>query len=186
MDWLEDMIRENKDKFWTHEPSEGHFERFESRLVQQRRKIRIQLVYRISAIAAIGLILISSSIFIYDRFFDRERAVMTLGDLGLEMQKVEFYFTSQIDQLSIGIDSLSPYSTGDMKKLMDSEVAEMDSLHLELQKKLKTHPGDERVVNAMISYYQAKLSLMQNFMGILTQIKQSNNSKKEHYESTLL
>jgi hypothetical protein len=141
---------------------------------------------RISAIAAIGLLLITSSIFIYERFIDREPALMTLGDLGPEMQKVEFYFTSRIDQLSAGIDSLTPYSTGEMKKMMESEVAEMDSLHLELQKKLKTHPGDERVVNAMISYYRAKLSIMQEFLGILTQIKKSNNSKKEHYESTLL
>lgn len=186
MDWLEEMIKENKDKIWMHEPPDGHFERFEAKLMQRWRRTRMQMIYRISAIAAIGLLLITSSIIIYDRFFDREPILMRLGDLNPEMQKVEYYFTTQIENVSLGIDSLSVYTKEDMRKMMASEIAEIDSLNLELQKKLKAHPGDERVVNAMISFYQAKLSILQNFLEMLTQLKQSYHIKKEQHENTLL
>jgi hypothetical protein len=69
---------------------------------------------------------------------------------------------------------------------MADELAEMDSIHRDLQKKLGTHPGDERVVNAMITYYQTKLGMMKSFLNTLNQINQNNNSKNVNHESTLL
>jgi hypothetical protein len=66
---------------------------------------------------------------------------------------------------------------------MANEFAEMDSIHHELQIKLGTNPGDERVVNAMITYYQTKLGMMKSFINTLNQIKQSNNLKNENHES---
>jgi hypothetical protein len=62
----------------------------------------------------------------------------------------------------------------------------MDSIHKELQRKLGTNPGDDRVINAMITYYQTKLGVMKIFLNTLTQIKQSNNSKIGTNENTLL
>jgi hypothetical protein len=102
------------------------------------------------------------------------------------MQKVEYYYTSQIDQLSVGLDSLSVDTQENIKKMISDELAEMDSVHQELQKKLGANPGDDRVVNAMITYYQTKLGMMKSFLNTLTQIKQTNNSKNVSHENTLL
>ncbi|TSA38652.1 MAG: hypothetical protein D4R64_02430 [Porphyromonadaceae bacterium] len=186
MNSLEDFIKENKEMFMNNEPPEGHFERFELRLKQMQRRNKIRFITRISSIAAIGLLLITSSIFIYDRYFDREPVLINLGDLNPQMQKVEYYYTSQIDQLSVGIDSLSAETQENIKKMMSNELAEMESIHRELQQKLGSNPGDERVVNAMITYYQTKLGMMKSFLQTLTQIKQTNNSKKVNHENTLL
>jgi hypothetical protein len=112
--------------------------------------------------------------------------MLNLRDINPQMQKVEYYYTSQIDELSAGLDSLSTDTQADIKKMMTEELAEMDSLHLELQKKLGSNPGDDRVVNAMITYYQTKLGMMKSFLNTLAQIKQSNNSKNVNHESTLL
>lgn len=183
---MEDFIKENKAMFMNTEPPEGHFERFGERLKQMQRRNRIRFLTRIGSIAAIGLLLITSSIFIYDRYFDREPALLNLGDLNPEMQKVEYYYTSQIDRLSIGLDSLSIESQENVKKMIASELAEMDSIHRELQLKLVAHPDDDRVVNAMIRYYQTKLGMMKSFLQTLTQIKQINNSKNVNHENTLL
>ncbi|MCX6226915.1 MAG: hypothetical protein NTV01_19565 [Bacteroidia bacterium] len=186
MKTLEDFIKENKDMFMNNEPPEGHFERFGERLKQMQRRNKMRLITRISSIAAIGLLLITSSIFIYDRYFDREPALLNLGDLNPQMQKVEYYYTSQIDDLSVGLDSLSTDAQDNIKKMISDELAEMDSVHRELQQKLGTNPGDDRVVNAMITYYQTKLGMMKSFLQTLTQIKQTNNSKNVSHENTLL
>lgn len=186
MNSIEDFIKENKEMFMNIEPPEGHFDRFEERLKKMKRTNKIRLITRISSIAAIGLLLITSSIFIYDRYFDREPLMLNLGDISPEMQKVEYYYTSQVDRLSIGIDSLSEGSQENLKKMMADELAEMDSIHNELQKKLGSNPGDDRVVNAMITYYQTKLGMMKSFLETLTQIKQKNNSNNTDHENTLL
>jgi hypothetical protein len=186
MKTIEDFIQENKEMFMNTEPPEGHFERFGERLKQQQRRNNIRLMIRISSIAAIGLLLITSSIFIYDRYFDREPLLLNLGDVNPQMQKVEYYYTSQIEELSVGLDSLSADTQENIKKIMADELAEMDSIHRELQKKLGTNPGDDRVVNAMITYYQTKLGMMKSFLNTLTQIKQTNNSKNVKNENTLL
>lgn len=186
MNSLEDFIKENKEMFMNNEPPEGHFERFEERLRQMQRRNRIRFVSRITSIAAIGLLVIASSIFIYDRYFIREPFMLNLRDVNPQMEKVEFYYTSQIDQLSFGLDSLSSDNQEDIQKMMTNEIAEMDSIHRELQKKLGSNPGDQRIVNAMITYYQTKLEMMKSFLNTLTQIKQSNNSNNESHENTLL
>ena len=186
MDELEKFIRENKEMFTNEEPMEGHFERFEGRLRFQQRRNRIRQIYRITSMAAVVLLLIASSIFVYDRYFDAAPASFRLGDISPELQKVEYYFTSQIDQTTTGVDSLSHYTDKITKDAMHQEIARMDSLHTNLQKKMGLNPGDERIVNAMISYYQARLKVMQDFVEMLNQIKQNNNSKNVNHENTLL
>lgn len=186
MKTLEDFIKENKEMFMNNEPPEGHFERFGERLQQLHRRNKIRFITRISSIAAIGLLLITSSIFIYDRYFDRNPVMLNLGDVNPQMQKVEFYYTSQIDELTVGLDSLSTDSKENIKKMISNELAEMDSIHRELQQKLGSNPGDDRIVNAMIIYYQTKLGMMKSFLHTLTQIKQTNNSKNINHENTLL
>lgn len=186
MKTIEDFIQENKEMFMYTEPAEGHFERFGERLKHQQRRNKIRFFTRISSIAAIGLLVIASSIFIYDRYFDTEPAFLNLRDINPQMQKVEYYYTSQIDELSTGLDSLSGDAQENIKKMMSDELAEMDSIHSKLQKKLGSNPGDDRVVNAMITYYQTKLGMMKSFVNTLTQIKQANNSKNDENENTLL
>jgi len=183
---LDDFIKENKEMFMNSEPLAGHFERFEARIKKQQRSNKIRLLARIGSIAAAVLVLIASSIFVYDKYFDREPVLLNLRDVNPEMQKVEYYYTNQIDQLSIGLDSLSADAKENIKKMMSDEFVEMDSIYRVLQKKLGSNPGDERVINAMILYYQTKVEMMNNFLMTLTNIKQSNNSKSKRDENTLL
>lgn len=186
MDWLDELIRENKEMFANEEPPQGHFERFEERLRNDRRRKRIRMVYRISAAAAVGLILMVSSILVYERYFDPMPGMMKLGDVDPRLNKVEFYFTSQIDQAYVGIDSLSIYSDENTRNMINRELAEMDSIHTVLANELGRHPGDERIVTAMINYYQTKLKIMQSFLSNLNEIKQNTQLNNKDYEKTVL
>jgi len=183
---IEDLIRENKEMFNYEEPMEGHFERFEARLRTQNRRSRLRSLYRVASIAAVGLVLIVSSIFIYDKFYDRDNGSVTLGDINPELGKVEYYFTSQIDEATVSLDSLRKYSDEGTQKMIDREFAELDSLHTQLTEKLGTNPNDERIINGLITYYQTKLKIMEHFITTLNQIKQIKNQKNQNYESTVL
>jgi hypothetical protein len=186
MNNIEDLIRENKEMFMDEEPMEGHFGRFEAKLRQQKRKNQLRNLYRVTSIAAIGLALIASSIFIYDRFYVRDSSPVTLGDINPELGKVEYYFTSQIDEATISLDSLRKYSDEGTQKMIDREFAELDSLHTQLTEKLGTNPNDERIINGLITYYQTKLKIMEHFITTLNQIKQIKNQNNQNYESTVL
>ena len=186
MNHIEDLIRENKEMFTDEEPMEGHFGRFEAKLRQQKRKNQLRNLYRVTSIAAIGLALIASSIFIYDRFYVRDSSPVTLGDINPELGKVEYYFTSQIDEATISLDSLRKYSDEGTQKMIDREFAELDSLHTQLTEKLGTNPNDERIINGLITYYQTKLKIMEHFITTLNQIKQIKNQNNQNYESTVL
>ena len=57
----------------------------------------------------------------------------------------------------------------------------MDSLMKQLQRDLKTNPGDERIINAMISHYQMKLGVMNQILDQLENI--NNNHQSSNHES---
>jgi hypothetical protein len=183
---IEDLIRENKEMFNDDEPMEGHFGRFEAKLKEQKKMIRLRSFYRAASIAAVGLVLVVTSIFVYDRFYDRDVPPATLGEINPELGKVEYYFTTQIEEASISLDTLKKYSDESTRNMIDREFAELDSVHNQLIEKLGTNPNDERIINGMIYYYQTKLKIMEHFIGTLNQIKQNTNQKNQNYESTVL
>jgi len=183
MDQLEKWIRENKTMFNKEEPNIGHLARFESKLRQNARQKRIRIMYRISGIAAVGLIAILSSIWIYTKVNPASPGALRLGELNSELAEVEFYFTSQIDNLTSELDQLPVISENEYKTQMLSEINQMDSVYKNLQTELAAHPGDDRIVQAMILYYQTKMKVIQDILQQLRSIQDFNNSKSNQYES---
>ena len=60
----------------------------------------------------------------------------------------------------------------------------MDSVYSQLQKDLKMNPGDERILQAMIEYYQTKLNALNTIINQLSQI-QNHNKPKSHEKTNL-
>ena len=146
----------------------------------------MQGIIRLTASAAAVLVLMVSSVLVYERFFDQPSEVASLSDINPELGKVEYFYTSRIDQLTTGIDSLAIYSDEETQALYKRELAEMDSLRTKLSSQLGDYPSDDRLINAMIRYYQTRLKIMENFVQTLNQIKQNNQLKSQNYESTVL
>jgi len=186
MDWLDELIKENKEMFATDEPLDGHYGRFEERLRREKKRHQIRLAFRILSVAAMGLVLVASSIFIYERLVGGKPAVMYLRDVNPEMSRVEYYFTTQIEQTTAGIDSLAAFSDEATRSLMNREMAEMDSVHTALTRQLGQYPGDERIINAMIGYYRTKLEIMNSFLLTLEQIRQEQQFNNNNYETIQL
>jgi hypothetical protein len=63
--------------------------------------------------------------------------------------------------------------------MMEDELEEFEQIFKSLQSDLSANPNDERVINAMIEYYQTKLSLINMIIEKLQEVKQKNNAENE-------
>lgn len=142
MDKLEQMMRENREAFMDQEPENGHFERFEKRLTRQNsRKRTLRLTYRISRVAAVGLLMIMSSLWAYNEFIRPEDRFMTLGDVNQEYQEVEFFLTSQISTKYEELDNCTFLDDESYKESLFLELNQMDSVYTQLQEEMSANPG---------------------------------------------
>lgn len=176
MDDLEQFIKNKRDSFQEETPHEGHFERFEMKLDKQRKKKPIRLILSISSVAAalvLALILFSSN--------QSKQKSLTLSDLSDHYAEVEFYYTSSIKQQTQLLKSIA---SGDREedskiKILLKEMEEYDTVYDQLCKDLEATPNDQRVINALIDYYQTKLGIINK---ILTELE---NKREEKYHENI-
>jgi len=184
---LEKFIIENKDLIMNDEPAKGHVERFEKLLSKQNaRKRIIQLSYRISRVAAVGILLVMSSLWAYNEFFKPDYRIMALGEINKEYQEIEFFFTSQINSKFDELKTIDIPGEEDYKMTMIAGLNEMDSVYTKLQKEMGANPGDTRIIEAMIRHYQTKLQVMTEILNRLKSYKEYINPKtnnQNQYES---
>jgi hypothetical protein len=189
MDKLEKMMKENRELFMDQEPQTGHIDRFEKRLaMQSSRKRTLQLTYRISRFAAVGLLMLMSSLWAYNEFIRPEEKMM-LGDVNKEYQEVEFFFTSQINTKYEELKDSPLLEDDEYKQSLLEELNQMDSEYNNLQKEMEANPGDERIINAMIQHYQTKLQVITDILNQLKSFQEQNNSQLNNpnqYESVEL
>lgn len=179
-DDIEKLVLENIDAINDYEPSEGHFERFEEKLKKQanKRNFNFRIVWRVAA-AVVFIFLAVNQAFIY--FGPKEKQVSTLSDVSGEFSEVEFYYTSSIND---GLNQWkrldeSGYLTDDDRKMMENELKEFDEVLADLQSDLKANPEDERVINAMLEYYQNKLSVITLIIEKLKEVQKQKESSHE-------
>ncbi|MGC9471838.1 MAG: hypothetical protein ACP5D1_09855 [Bacteroidales bacterium] len=180
MDPLEKIIRENRSFFDHREPAEGHLERFSQKLGLAGSSGRRALVLKWSKVAAILVLVLLSSLWIFEHVVrPQEKDLISLGKLSPEYREVELYYTSQIQNKYRELEEWAPDTLS--MQIFRREMASMDSIYTGLQKELSAHPGDERVVNAIISYYETRIKVM-NY--VLLQLKQAQEMKNNEQEQS--
>uniref|UniRef100_UPI003216CAB3 hypothetical protein n=1 Tax=uncultured Draconibacterium sp. TaxID=1573823 RepID=UPI003216CAB3 len=182
-DYIDDIIRNNIDKLNDNEPMEGHFARMEAKLNAQnkkKKKITFNVVWKVAA-AVIFVLLAGNQAYIY--FSPNGQGILSqnntaptisLASVSNEYQEVEFYYTSAINS---GLDQWNKLNEAgliseDEQTMMSEELTEFDTLYKNLQKDLQANPNDDRVINAMLEYYQAKLSVINIIVDKLEEVQQ--------------
>ncbi len=184
MDAFEKIIRENSGFFDHREPDPGHFDRFRQKLGMEETKRKKISLSRIMQAAAVLLLLVISSLWVYEHFLQaREPRAISLGSLSPEYREVEMYYTSMIQEKYREFEALSSDSLA--MQILHQEMQSMDSTNLSLQRELAANPGDERVVNAIIELYETKVKVMNYILGQLKEVEQvkHEHSKPSTYES---
>lgn len=190
-DNIEEIILKNLEALNDNEPMEGHFERFEAKLKAQNKKkvISLNLVLKVAA-AIVFVLLATNQAFIY--FSSGETDLLstklkshevTLASVSPEYEEVEFYYTNAIN---VGLNQWNElksegFVSEEEQHMMNDELKEFEELQKSLQSDLAASPQDERVINAMLEYYQSKLSVINM---IVTKLQEVKNLKENSNNST--
>ncbi len=180
---LDKIIQENKLDFDSFEPNEGHFDRFEQKLiVYNNKKKSFSFTYILKA-AVIAVLVTLSGLWTYDNFDTRTNKGISLSEISPEYSEVEMYYTHLVDQKYGEINQSESFDRT-QKIMLVEELNEMDSIYENLKKDLTTNPTDKRVINAMIQHYQLKVKVMNQILDQLHQAQNINKQKSKNYEST--
>lgn len=185
-DKIEDLILNNLKELNDMEPMDGHFERFQAKLDKQHKTKRINfgIVWKVAAAAVFAFLAVNQAVIYLAPEKQKQaenQAEFSLSSVSPEYREVEFYFTNAI------ADGLNQWNTlkndglisENEQEAMNLELAEFEERYKNLQSDLAINPNDERVINAMLEYYQAKLDIINLIVGKLEEVKEKKNTLKK-------
>ncbi|MCF8359124.1 MAG: hypothetical protein K9H26_10220 [Prolixibacteraceae bacterium] len=176
MDELEKIIIRNRDHIQNDEPAPGHFERFEMKLTNRQRK---RPNYWIGFISGVAAVLLIGIIFFVPNNNNRPEKI-TLAEVSEQYANVEFYYTRTIKEQTNKLYGYSKHLNGDSTNfnMMIRELEEYDQMYNQLCTELGTAPNDERVINAMLVYYQTKLEIINRIINEIENKQLKTNSNE--------
>lgn len=188
-DNIEELILNNLEELNDNEPKDGHFERFESRLqaMNQKKKVfSLDVVWKVAAAAVFAFLVVNQAIIWFSADPRNQtpatgNSEMTLATVSAEYEEVEFYYTNAIN---VGLNQWENLVnqgliSQDEQQMMQNELEDFENVFQKLQNDLSLSPNDDRVINAMLEYYQTKLSLINMIVEKLQEVKQKNNENHE-------
>lgn len=183
---IEEYITKNKDSFNSLEPSSDHLMNFERKLQRKGSSRVIQFLKPALKIAAMFVLVAMSSLWIIDNFFagDKKAAGISLSQVSPELKEVEVYYTSMINEKFTEIQSIDFKSEVVQKEILLKELEEMNTIYESLKLELKSNPSNERIINAMIQYYQTKAEVMGQIIEQLKELDSSTTLKSDKNETT--
>lgn len=175
MDQLEKIIGGMKEALHDEQPHEGHLERFRMKLDARDQKKRwFQNKYLLSAVSAAAVVALLLLLVPGEQ--DTQNT-MTLGSISPQYADVEHYYTSSIDKQAEKLVALNQQMGGDQGlDLLINEVKQYDQVYQQLCTDLNATPNDQRVINALITYYQTKLELINKILNELNAQQQNNDN----------
>ena len=180
-DELERLIIDNRSSIQDEEPLEGHFERFEARLKKTAKpvkKINIQLFLKVAAAVVFALLAVNQA-----RIWltPEKEETLSLGSISPEFREVEFYYTTAIQTGMSQWEKLRKDGliSETEQQMMLKEQQEFDQMYQKLIVDLKANPYDERVINAMLEYYQARMNVITLIINKLQEVKQQKYQSDE-------
>ncbi|MDD2565133.1 MAG: hypothetical protein PHU27_13050 [Salinivirgaceae bacterium] len=184
MDTLKNYIDQNRDQFNDLTPPEGHEMRFAYKLGHTQKKRRSITTTTFLKIAAISVLTLLSSLYIFENMTNNKpEPILTLSEINQDYADVEFYFTSTTNNQLELIEKTLNGEPSMEKDLLMNELSSLDTLQLQLQKELNANPNDERVINAMLQYYQFKMKVLTQ---IIDRLKEMKTPKNHEYETTTI
>ena len=187
-DNIEEIILNNLKELNDFEPKDGHFERFQAKLNAQKKKktITLNVVWKVAAAVVFVLLAVNQAKIYFspengNGVTAESNADFTLASVSPEYKEVEFYYTNAINVELNQWNSMvaDGFISKEEQEMLDSEMTEFETRFKNLQTDLKANPNDERVINAMLEYYQAKLDIINMIVNKLEEVKQQKNKNHE-------
>ena len=180
MDIWDELITKHRDEF-EQEPKEGHFDRFGEKLRKSKMKRKSTHFSAFMKVAAVlVIILISADLVIH--FWNPDGEIKQAQVIKSDLGEATFFYTRKINNGIRDLEIMAEEGIGSEKEIVQirRELSEMDSLFVNLQKEYIANPNDERIINAMIEYYQTKLDIVNT---IKTDLENVKNLKRKNHEN---
>ncbi|WP_372751839.1 hypothetical protein [Labilibaculum sp.] len=172
----EDFFRKHRETFDDSEPSEDHFNRFLTKLDHQKKKKVFEGLPNFLKVAVIIIFVFFSGIIGY-QIRNQQNNRFGLGAVSSEYKEVELFYTSNINNQLGVLEQMGSFDKKQHQSILKEELKDMDNRYAQLKKELKLHPDDDRVIHAMIEYYQVKTDVLSRIIEQLYQIKKENRNK---------
>jgi hypothetical protein len=172
---LEKILRDHKDQFNDNEPQDGHFENFLEKLNHQKKRNLFESIPNFLKVAVIITFVIFSGLIGY-QIKNLENNLLGLGGISPEYKEVELFYTANINSQLGMLKQLGSFDKEQHQSILKEELKDMDERYSQLKKELELHPDDDRIIQAMIEYYQVKTSILNRIIDQLYQIKKQNRN----------
>lgn len=175
MKTIDDFIQQHGGMFDNEEPGTGHEERFRSRLhkLHERRRPGLKVVlFRVAAILVLAIVI---SYFGVKEFglINNQINNIALDKPNQELNEAEKFYTSQLNIYYHKIEQLGFNNDKAEKKKVLQELSAMDEQVQAMKYDLNQNPDDERVMSAIINFYQVKIEMMDV---IIARAQKTNNT----------
>lgn len=181
MDKLDKIFKDHREAF-DEEPQEGHFLRFEGKLEQyhKREKISIKSWPYLKIASVVIIVLLSANLVIY--LLPDKKAKHEKQYASKELNETANFYTVKINSGIAQLKQMADQGIGSEQELIivKKELEEMDQQFQDIQDEYSKNPDDERVVNALIEYYQTKLNIINTIKTDLENIKSLKNKNHEN------
>lgn len=177
---LENLFEKLRGTFDTEEPSLGHQDRFLEKLNASKGVVGIESK-RVSwwkplSIAASVAILIAIGIWTFKSQPTLEQQVAKISP---EVSKSQFYFASLIEEQ---VKQLESESTPETKQIIDDTLGQLKKLennYRQLEQDLLSGGDSKLILSAMINNFQTRISLLQDVLENIENIKKLKNYNNE-------
>lgn len=177
MDKLDKIFKDQREAF-DEEPKEDHFQRFEEKLnrFHSHKKRTLQAWPFLKIASLVIIILLSANLFVH--LFQQKAGKNVEKFASSEMNETAHFYTTRINSGLSQLKQMADEGIGSKMEFyqVKKEMDEMDRLHQDLQQEYSKNPNDERVINAMIEYYQTKLNIINTIKTDLENVKSINKS----------
>ena len=177
-----DKIFQDQREAFDEEPMEGHFQRFEEKLehYHSRKKPILRSWPFLKIASLVIIVLLSANLFVYLLPGKADKQIQV--PVNNEMAETASFYTVRITSGLSQLQQMADQGMGTQQDLaqVKKEMDEMDRLHQDLQKEYSNNPNDERVINAMIEYYQTKLNIINTIKSDLEKVKSIKNKSNEN------
>jgi len=181
-DKLEQYILDNKEEFDELEPSAKLWEgigKIEAKPKLSRYSTQpLKWAVRIAA----AVFIFVGSYYFHDYRSERNQISHLISNEDTQLYssfiEAEYYYTAQI---GVETDKFYKLAAGNsiLRDEIQSELKELDDEFTELKEDLKDNADNEEIIAAMIQNYRLKLSILQEMMLQLQQVKKEKNTNDE-------
>ncbi len=180
MSIIEQRISKNKKVFDVHEPDEGHFERFQSKLQElhpETKKVsKKRLMPALIKVAAAAIIFLAASsiLFNYPSLFQKS----IVNELNGELAELDQYYASRNLQKYQEIETIAGEDV-EIQGLKDKAMHKVNRLQdntEKLQAEYIETNKDERVYSALVTNYRMLSTALDKVIDSMSEIKHKKTS----------